>query len=208
LTIAFGIMIVSLNVQGYIRPQSNPTRWTNQHPHPFYVASAAQLSELNQWFDASSWWRSMIPVVLHVACIFVLNTIYRHIAEQLTEWENHETQVDHRNSLVLKRFLFEAFDCYVALFYLAFYERNVERLRSELIAVYQIDTLRRLLMECVIPLFLQRYSRKQWNDPSKNKGPDSKSSTTIKAILEDLEKDEYERFDDLMEIVRNRIGGM
>lgn len=35
LAIAFTVMILSLNLQGYIRPQSNPNRWTDSNPHPF-----------------------------------------------------------------------------------------------------------------------------------------------------------------------------
>jgi len=50
-----------------------------------------------------------MPVVIHVGCISSLNNIYKLIAEKLTVWENHETTVNHRNSLVLKRFLFEAY---------------------------------------------------------------------------------------------------
>jgi hypothetical protein len=96
----------------------------------------------------TSTWRSLIPVALHVATIFTFNTIYRSVATRLTKWENHQTQLAFSNSLILKRFLFEAFDCYVALFYLAFYERNIDKLRSELISVFNIDTLRRLALEC------------------------------------------------------------
>jgi len=36
-------------------------------------------------------------------------------------------QEAHDNSLIVKRFLFEAFDCYIALFYIAFELRDVRR---------------------------------------------------------------------------------
>ena len=58
----------------------------------------------------------------HACVIMALNTAYRHVAEWLTELENHKTEHAHERSLVYKRFLFEAFDCYIALFYIAFYE--------------------------------------------------------------------------------------
>jgi anoctamin-10 len=207
LLVAFTVMILSLNLQGYIHPQKNPRRWDDSNPHPFHVRSLAVFSEEGQPFDAKSAWRSMIPVILHVACIFTLNSIYRVIAGALTAWENHETTLNHRNSLILKRFLFEAFDCYVALFYLAFYERDVERLRMELINVFQIDTLRRVLLECIIPMLLQRLaahtSRRQSFVAT---SPKATSLTTPVAptedsVLEDLDKDSYEQFDDYMEIV-------
>jgi anoctamin-10 len=207
LCVAFAVMIMSLNLQGYIHPQSNPKRWNDNSPHPFHVRSLAVLSEEGRLFDAKSAWRSLVPVVLHVICIFVLNKIYRIVAEALTSWENHETNINHRNSIVLKRFLFEAFDCYIALFYLAFYERDVDRLRLELMSVFQIDTLRRILLECIVPMIIQRILSKRMNKGNKSEknlqnNNSYKKHDPIKfAISEDLELDEYDQFDDYMEIV-------
>lgn len=206
LLVAFAVMILSLNLQGYIHPKSNPKRWNDVNTHPFHVRTLAVLAEEGRHFDEKSSWRSLIPVVLHVICIFTLNNIYRVVAGALTSWENHETELSHRNSLVLKRFLFEAFDCYVALFYLAFYERDVDRLRMELIAVFQIDTLRRVLLECIIPMILQRGVTKlsHTQEPAGflRKVPSGESiAPTEYTLLEDLEKAEYEQFDDYMEIV-------
>jgi anoctamin-10 len=203
LYIAFAVMILSLNLQGYIRPQSNPKRWNEDNPHPFHVRSLAVLAEEGRWFDAKSSWRSLLPVFLHVICIFVLNKFYRMVAEVLTSWENHETSVNHRNSIVLKRFLFEAFDCYVALFYLAFYERDVDRLRVELMTVFQIDTLRRVLLECILPMLMQRLvSKHVYTNNHRSICAQSTTTTPPKyTVCEDLELDEYDQFDDYMEIV-------
>jgi anoctamin-10 len=195
LAVAFTVMIISLNLQGYIRPQSNPNRWDEDNPHPFYFQAVSILAEEGQLFDAASQWRCYLPVVLHIVCISTLNYIYRLIAEKLTAWENHETTVNHRNSLILKRFLFEAFDCWVALFYLAFYERDIERLRLELIAVFQIDSVRRVLLECIVPMLLQR----QWS--SARAGPRKGIGAKDDDTAHDADKDVYEQFDDYMEIL-------
>jgi len=205
LGVAFTVMILSLNLQGYIQPQTNPARWNDDNRHPFHVRSLAVYAEKGQVFDATSSWRCMVPVVLHAVCIFTLNSIYRVVAEALTSWENHETSVNYRNSVILKRFLFEAFDCYVALFYLAFYERDVDRLRNELVAVFQIDTLRRILIECIIPMLLQRVFHSRTKE-AKGRMRRAKSSfktvtPTEDTLIEDLDKDEYDQFDDYMEIV-------
>lgn len=74
----------------------------------------------------------MIPVVLHAIGIMGLNGLYRHVAEWLTELENHQTDRDHNNSLIVKRILFEAFDCYIGLFYLAFCQFDIVGLRNDL----------------------------------------------------------------------------
>ena len=166
LSFAFFAMILSLNLQGYIRPR--------ERFQPFYYPRLAALAEEGAVFDAKSSWRCFIPVIIHALCILTLNTLYRSVAKKLTDWENHETKRAYDNSLILKRFLFEAFDCYIVLFYLAFFERDVNRLRTELIAVFNIDSFRRLLMEVIIPMVLH------YQDPKDNEHP------------HDLHLDEYE----------------
>ena len=199
LAVAFGVMILSLNLQGYINPKHNPQRWHADNPHPFHFPNLAVLAEPGHVLDAATM-RNFIPVIIHVLCISTLNSIYRTIAKALTMLENHETQVDYANSLVVKRFLFEAFDCWVALFYLAFYERNVDRLRAELVGVFQIDTVRRAFLECIVPILVQSYQHghfvlpKSWNSFAQR-------PASMEDILEDVEKDVYEPFDDYMEIV-------
>jgi anoctamin-10 len=183
LSVAFSVMILSLNLQGYIRPSNS------QQYHPFYFAQFAVLSEEGAWFDVASSWKYFIPIILHAVSILTLNTIYRGVARKLTGWENHETQTAYENSLILKRFLFEAFDCYIVLFYLAFYERDVERLRVELVAVFNIDSFRRLGTETILPYIL----RFRINNPKVSGNTDHRPR--------DLHLDEYEQFDDYMEVL-------
>ena len=40
------------------------------------------------------------------------------------------------NSLIIKRVLFEVFDCFLPLFYIAFYQLNVVALRRELVGLF------------------------------------------------------------------------
>lgn len=176
LAVAFFVMILSLNLQGYIQPDDNQF-------HPFHYARLAALAEEGAVFDAKSSWRCFIPVVIHVVSILTLNNLYRRVARVLTDWENHVTRDAHENSLILKRFLFEAFDCYIVLFYLAFYERDVYRLRSELIAVFNIDTSRRLATEIIIPSLLRLMTKEKEGHP------------------QDLHLETYESFDDYMEML-------
>ncbi|KAL3923734.1 MAG: hypothetical protein SGILL_001484 [Bacillariaceae sp.] len=178
LSIAFLVMILSLNLQGYIQPKH---AWVY---HPFHFPTLAQYANEGAIFDPESL-RCYIPVVLHAVSIFCLNQIYRKVARRLTEFENHMTEESFQNSLILKRFLFECFDCYVALFYLAFYERDVERLRMELVAVFNVDAVRRFGTEVILPFALSR-----WGNKGKKGSP---------GYTHDLDLDVYESFDDYME---------
>jgi hypothetical protein len=101
--------------QGYIhRPDSL-----------FHVPFLHKYAEPGAVFDPNgSFLMSSVPVIVHSTVILILNQfIYRRIAVALTKWENHRTEDDYENALIIKRFLFEAFDCYVALFYLGFVEK-------------------------------------------------------------------------------------
>jgi len=233
LCIAFIVMIVSLNVQGFISPQLNPGRWKNIEYHPFYIPYLDTLNEKGNIFDSttsSSWWRSYIPAILHMVCIMVLNTTYSKIATSLTQWENHETHQDYANALVLKRFLFEMFDCYVSLFYLAFFERDMDRLRLELVTIFNIDIVRRIATETVVPTIMKKlntnttivnFRRRLWcyrgksTNTTINNVQDNDDNGAIPATASVETRtdhttfmnnstnndDEYEEFDDFMELM-------
>jgi hypothetical protein len=87
----------------------------------------------------------LAPVVLHAIVIMGLNSVYRHIAEWLTTLENHRTDHDYNNSLILKRIFFDGFDCYIALFYLAFCKFDINALRNDLFGLSVPSSLPLLL---------------------------------------------------------------
>ena len=193
---AFCIMVLSLNLQGYVHPHDD------DHYHPYYYPWLSALSEPGQFMDAQSFWRCYIPVVLHVGVVTTMNIMYRHVAERLTDWENHETEISHANSLIFKRFLFEAFDAYIILFYLAFVDRDIIKLRGELVSLFIVDTFRRVATESILPLVLQQGT----GAAAAAKGEAKKTDAITKDggtpyYLDDLEKDDYEEFDDYLEII-------
>eukprot|EP00899_Mesostigma_viride_P023139 jgi/Mesvir1/4009/Mv03702-RA.2 len=174
LVVAFAVMVCSLNLQGYV---SGPDPDTPTPAHaaappagqglellfacPFHIPALARLASPGALFDPDGW-PSLVPVLAHVAVVKLLNKLYSRMAKRLTRYENHRTEAEHENALVVKRFLFEAFDNYLALFYVGFYELDTERLRSEMVALYSIDSARRVFMETLLPLLLHwlQYSRK------------------------------------------------
>jgi len=179
LSIAFGIMCLFLNLEGYVHRNS-----------PIYIKVVARLAEPGGLFftgtsgedgdyamSIGSQLFGFIPVILHALIIMLLNSLYRVVAETLTEFENHRTEHEFENSIIIKRFLFEAFDCYIALFYIAFYELDPIALRQELIGLYTVDSFRRVVCECIIPLTLQKLreyfrKRKDLADDAKHKKSD------------------------------------
>lgn len=108
------LMVLFMNLQNYVS-RADRELWGDKN-HPLYFPLLAQLSEEGGIFDANSWWKSLIPAILRAVVVTNINGQYSRLAVALTEWENHETLQDHRNNIILKRTLFEAFDAYIILF--------------------------------------------------------------------------------------------
>ena len=98
----------------------------------------------------------MIPSTLQVLLTLQLNKIYKQIAIWCTDHENHMTKSSYNNSLILKRFVFEFFDFFMHLFYVAFYNLDILALRKELITLFTVDEGRRILTETVIPYICRK----------------------------------------------------
>ena len=217
LTGAFWVMILSLNAQGLIKPKTvtvmpnndanaNANASTLEMDHPFHFPVFASLAGEGAMFDANSSVCCFIPVIIHVVLIMVMNLNYRTIAEKLTDWENHATHKSYSDSMIIKRFCFEATDCYLVLFFLAFYEQDIIKVRSELVSVFSIDTFRRLALEGLVPYIQQKIAlrKKKHSAGASKKRDGSKSQSTpvnITMLQENAEKDEYEQFDDYMEMI-------
>eukprot|EP01059_Diplonema_ambulator_P005295 TRINITY_DN1503_c2_g2_i1.p1 TRINITY_DN1503_c2_g2~~TRINITY_DN1503_c2_g2_i1.p1 ORF type:complete len:755 (+),score=161.47 TRINITY_DN1503_c2_g2_i1:36-2267(+) len=197
LGVAFFVMILSLNLQGYIdgkivweEPLHFPT--LGRYAIPGALFDPNQL----EYFGALAF----MPTIIHVVIIMHLNMFYRKVAEWLTNNENHRFEEDHANSLILKRFLFESFDCYISLFYLGFVQQDIKRLRLELISLYTVDSIRRVTLETVIPFLLGWFATKKLEKKNaKDVGKERKGS--VLSALSESRMPEYECFDDYLEMV-------
>ena len=191
LIVAFFFMVLSLNLQGYIHKFSYSRNY-------LLFPSISWLCDEGQIFDRSGkgpmpYLFLKVPIILHLVAIQILNKIFQVVANILTNWENHRSPIQHENALYIKRFFFEAFDCYIALFYLAFVEADIVLLRKTLTSFYTYDSLRRLSCETFIPLLTRKASRKI------AKKEDKASSNS--RMDEDYDKGEYEQFDDYLEMI-------
>ena len=197
LFIALFVMICSLNLQGFVSCKS---RFHNENP--FHIPFLHQFSENGNIFDPNTHeYLAYVPVILHTLVIMILNKIYSKIAIILTNLENHRTDEDYENALIVKRFLFEAFDCYISLFYLAFYELDIIRLRSELMMLFCSDCARRVAVETVIPLFLHTFKSRSINKQYRTSGEREASNESLIDLLKEVEKEPIESFDDYLEMV-------
>lgn len=193
LLLAVGAMLGSLNFNGYIKDKDSPV----------YIASFAYFAEPGHIFAADNkYYGYLIPTIGHSVVINILNKLYRSVAQFCTDLENHRTEKDWDNSLIIKRVLFEVFDCFLPLFYIAFYQLNVVALRRELVGLFWGDEIRRLITESLLPYVTEKshvWKIKREYARAK-KGTDEKSFIPSQA-QQDIVLEEYEQFDDYLEMV-------
>lgn len=61
--------------------------------------------------------------------------------------------------MFIKRFIFEFTDCQLYLIYIGIYQRDIANLRFNLIGLFMVDEIRRVLLESVVPYLLQNKDR-------------------------------------------------
>lgn len=79
----------------------------------------------------------------------------------------------------------------IALFYIAFFQLDVSRLRTELMSLYYTDSFRRVAIESIMPTIIRAVSHKL--------NQNGKGNTS--QLREDFDLPEYEQFDDFLEMV-------
>lgn len=59
--------------------------------------------------------------------------------------------------------MFEFTDCFLYLFYIGLYQLNMVALKKNLVAIFCFDEIRRVLLEALLPYFLQNRQKMQKN---------------------------------------------
>ena len=65
-----------------------------------------------------------LPIILSTVWISVMNICYGHVARMFNDLENYRTETEYNNSLIIKTVLFQFFNSYCTLFYIAFIKSN------------------------------------------------------------------------------------
>lgn len=193
LALAVGAMLCSLNFNGYIKDKESPV----------YIAAFAHFAEPGHIFAADNeYYGYLIPTIGHSVVINILNKLYRSVAHFCTDLENHRTERDWDNSLIIKRVLFEVFDCFLPLFYIAFYQLNVVALRRELVGLFWGDEIRRLITESLVPYVTEKgHVWKIRREYAKSKKDSDEKPFIPSQAQQDIVLEEYEQFDDYLEMV-------
>nr|CAD7256531.1 unnamed protein product [Timema shepardi] len=106
-----------------------------------------------------------LPSIVYTALVYVMNTYYRRLATHLTEWgrfnfQNHRTQSQFDRHRVTKLVLFEFVNNFMSLFYIAFYIRDMDMLRSQLAVMLIILQAINNFQEAMLPLLIKQYGKR------------------------------------------------
>lgn len=80
--------------------------------------------------------KNIVSGVANGTLIPLYNWVYQQVAMKLNEYELHRHESERFASLVMKRFLFQFFNSYLALIYILVVERDLTRLSSQLAGVF------------------------------------------------------------------------
>ena len=136
------IIVCFLNITGVIRP--------HHHGGIFDMPKLSVFADPGELFDPESN-MNMVPSILQAVVTIIMNTKFRDVAHFTAGMENHKTQRSYNNSVFIKRFIFEFTDFQLYLFYIGIYQLDIAMLRINLISVFMVDEVRRILVEAVLP---------------------------------------------------------
>jgi len=189
--LALTLMVCFLNMRGYVDPK-----------HWIYIPSLSLYAEKGGMFDKDTLWR-VVPSLFQVGSILLLSKINKMASGLTTRWENHRTKTSFQNSLVLKRFIFEVAYLFIHLAYIGFWRLDIGALQKELVILFASDEIRRLVSETVVPYCLKMTkNRNHYHlDNKKNDAQVSDEKEYIRRKVQEIELDEYDSFDDYLEMI-------
>ncbi|XP_068595448.1 anoctamin-10 [Brachionichthys hirsutus] len=118
----------------------------------------AQVQELhNEWDSLLSQTIVYLPSILHIVYTNVLATVYRRVAQTLTEFENHREESAFQNHLTAKVLVFTFFNYFAVLFHIAFFKQDLPLLRKRLASLLVITQLVNQVTEVIIPFLVDRF---------------------------------------------------
>ncbi|EYC12594.1 hypothetical protein Y032_0046g1314 [Ancylostoma ceylanicum] len=86
-----------------------------------YKLWAISSQECNKEYTfACSLLTAYVPSIMNTVSTMVLGSVYGWIVVKLTNWENHRTNSEYHNALVIKMFALQMVNNYTSLFYVAF----------------------------------------------------------------------------------------
>ncbi|CAF1198507.1 unnamed protein product [Rotaria sordida] len=103
----------------------------------------------------------MAPSLGYSLLIGPVNLAYKRLATFLTDLENHRLQSSYENNLTSKLFIFFFINCFVGLFYQAFFNANFANVTQLLTSMVIVNAILLKFTEQIIPYLWKLQKKKQ-----------------------------------------------
>ena len=110
---------------------------------------------------------AVLAGVLNLLIIVIFGSAYQGLAEKLTEWENHRTQTEWEDSLIIKSFAFQFVNNYFTLFYIGILRQStksdkcmdpscMDEITMQLLIIFTGKTLAKKFVDLSKPFIMRR----------------------------------------------------
>lgn len=128
-------MILSLNARGFV----------DEKHKLLYFESISNWAKPGGIFDMSTSY-AQIPNIVHILVTNIFDEmIYRPLVKKFTKYEQHLSYKTYENNIIIKYFVYEFIITFADLFYIAFVRLDIVGLREQLLSLFFIDIIRRLI---------------------------------------------------------------
>ena len=69
-------------------------------------------------------WGPMLIATLNTLQIYIMNLVYDSMAIKLNDWENHKTETEYENGLIVKKVGYQFVNYFISLYYIAFLKEH------------------------------------------------------------------------------------
>ncbi len=122
--------------------------------------------------------------IVNAAIIVILGNIYQVLAKILANWENHRFNEGWESSLSTKNFSFQFVNAYIALFSIAFYERNFNLLAQTLAIILVIKQIFKTTLNVFIKWARVRIRQRNLNKIFEDRDKDIQYQVESQLILD------------------------
>ena len=142
--IALLINVISLNLRALIPENDLHHKYLNMPRYRKYSKKKAIL-------EAGSTASKLIAPIKTII-LTVLGVIFDKVNVLLTDYENHKSNANYNNSYIIKKFIFESFNYFFDILYIAFALNDLNETTNTIKSFLYMNEIMRIISETVFPL--------------------------------------------------------
>ncbi|CAF0826099.1 unnamed protein product [Didymodactylos carnosus] len=126
------------------------------------------MSDHEKAMSLSGYGLRIVPSAGYSLLVTTITLAYKRLSILLTDFENHRLQSSYENNNTAKLFIFYFMNCFIGLFYEAFFNMNYGNVAQLLITMLVVNALINKFVETIAPYIAKKFKKGQLNkhDPT------------------------------------------